>query len=189
MLQGILHYAHHLLEQTVTKGETVIDATCGNGNDSLFLSELTGDTGNVLAFDIQEKAIRNTAALLAKHNKQNVTLIKDSHANVGNYLTSEKKNQLGGAIFNLGYLPRGDKSIITTPDSTISAIDTILDFLKGNGLIVIVIYHGHQGGTEEKTAVLNFVSRLPQDKYHVLRYEFINQKNAPPFIVVIQKRM
>jgi len=188
MLKNILNYAHYLLQQTVTKGETVIDATCGNGNDTLFLSEHVGDKGHVLAFDIQEQAIDNTKQKLAENQSSNVTLILDSHENINSYIDPKLAGHLGGAIFNLGYLPKSDKKVITKGESTTTAIETILPKLKKNGLVVLVIYHGHDGGKDEKNAVLNYVIHLDQKKYKVLRYGFINQKNDPPFIVAIQKK-
>lgn len=184
MLKGILNYAQYLLEETIEFGETVIDATCGNGNDTLFLSNLVGGEGRVLAFDIQEQAISATKQKAADLGKTNISLFQDSHANAGDYITKE----IAAAIFNLGYLPKSDKAIITKAESTIKAIKAILSYLKKDGLIIIVVYHGHEGGKAEKEAVLNYVTQLEQKEYHVLRYEFINQKNNPPFLLAVQKR-
>ncbi|RLL46458.1 methyltransferase domain-containing protein [Oceanobacillus piezotolerans] len=186
MLKGILQYAHHLLEESVAKGETVVDATCGNGNDTLFLSEVVGEKGHVLAFDIQEQAIAVTQEAITKEGKTNISLIHDSHANIKTYLSNEA--ELGGAIFNLGYLPRSDKSVITKPNSTIKAMDNILSLLKKGKLLILVVYHGHEGGKKEKQAILKHVAELKQNEYSVLRYGFINQKNNPPFIIAIQKK-
>jgi len=188
MLKPILKYAHHLLQESVHKGETVIDATCGNGHDSLFLSDLVGMDGQVLAFDVQEQAIRSTKEKLIKQERTNVTLIHDSHENITEYLILQRNNKIGGAIFNLGYLPRSDKAIVTKGESTVQGIGTILEYLKTNGLIVIVVYHGHKGGKEEKEILLKYLLHLDQKEYNVLQYGFINQKNDPPFILAIQKK-
>ena len=188
MLKSILNYAHYLIQQSVTKGETVIDATCGNGNDTLFLSRLVGDEGHVLAFDIQDKAIDNTKERLSEELRHNVTVIQDSHENIPKYIDPKLTDHIGGAIFNLGYLPKGDKKIITKPESTVTALQESLRVLKTKGLVVLVIYHGHEGGKSEKNTVLNFVINLDQKKYRVLHYGFINQKNNPPFIVAVQKK-
>lgn len=185
MLSGILQYAHELLEGSINKGETVIDATCGNGNDTLFLSKITGENGHVLAFDIQNQAIINTKQLLDDHKCNNVTVIQESHANFLKHVPAQK---IGGAIFNLGYLPNSDKSVITKGESTLSAIHSILRHLKKNGLIVIVVYHGHQGGIQEKESLLKYLTSLNQKEFSVLKHKFINQKNDPPFVLAIQKR-
>jgi len=188
MLKGILDYAHYLLEESIELGEKVIDATCGNGHDTLFLSELVGEKGHVYAFDIQQQAITNTRNVLIENGRTNVSLIHDSHANIANYFRMDHSTQIGGAIFNLGYLPRSDKSVITKGDSTVTAVAKILQLLKVNGLIILVVYHGHEGGKEEKETLLKFLLQLDQQKYNVLRYGFINQKNNPPFIIAIQKK-
>lgn len=187
-MQGILQYAHHLLEGSVLKNETVIDATCGNGNDTLFLSELVGEHGHVLAFDIQEQAIRNTKQLITDAKKNNVSYILDSHSNMKYHLENESIHTIGGAIFNLGYLPKSDKSVITKGDTTIAALDTLLTYLKKNGCIVIVVYHGHDGGKTEKELLIDHVMQLDQKYFNVLQYGFINQKNNPPFILAIEKK-
>ncbi|MUK90767.1 methyltransferase domain-containing protein [Ornithinibacillus sp. L9] len=185
MIKGILGYAHYLLKETIQPGETVVDATCGNGNDTLYLSKLVGDEGSVFGFDIQKQAIENTKQRLLQHNRTNVTLIHDSHANISNHI--QPTTIIGGAIFNLGYLPKSDKSIITKGESTTLAIHNILKQLKEGGLIIIVVYHGHPGGQEEKESVLHKAKSLDQKLFSVLRYDFINQKNNPPFLLAIQK--
>src|SRR5699024_11186677 len=130
MLKGMLNFSHHLLEESIEKGETVIDATCGNGNDTLFLSKLVGENGQVLAFDIQEQAIQYSEQLMSHHQRGNVSFILDSHAHATDYVSPEMKGKMGGAIFNLGYLPKSDNTIITQGHSTITAIDTMLQLLK-----------------------------------------------------------
>lgn len=188
MIKGVINYAHYLLEKSIDKGETVIDATCGNGHDTLFLSNTVGDDGHVIGLDIQQDAINNTNELLAEHGKKNATLHCDNHAHLSHHLESDLIGKIGGAVFNLGYLPKGDKAIITNAPSTIIALDTILLYLKQNGIIVLVVYHGHPGGNTEKEAILKHVIKLDQKEYNVLQYGFINQKNNPPFIIAIQKR-
>ncbi|MFD2628947.1 class I SAM-dependent methyltransferase [Oceanobacillus kapialis] len=188
MLMNIINYAHYLLESSIDKGETVVDATCGNGHDTLFLSRVVGQSGKVLAFDIQEEAIENTKQALSESSYANVSFILDSHANMTTHLKAQNIELVGGAIFNLGYLPKGDKTIITNRESTVEAIQHLLPVLKTNGLVVLVVYHGHEGGKDEMHAVLKYAMNLSQRSYHVLQYGFINQQNNPPFIIAIQKR-
>lgn len=186
LIKGIIHFAHHLLEESVEHGETVIDATCGNGNDTLFLSEVVGENGRVIAFDIQRQAIETTSRLLKENDRTNVTLVHDSHSRMYRYVSSQAT--IGGAIFNLGYLPRSDKTVITKPESTIEAIDKIIPLLKEKGMIILVVYHGHEGGKDEKEEILKHIIQLDQKEFTVLRYGFINQKNNPPFILAVQKK-
>ena len=115
-----------------------------------------------------------------------MTCILDSHANISNYLGNQDLVRL--AIFNLGYLPGSDKKIITTPSSTLEAIQILLDRLEKNGKIIIVSYYGHDGGIEEKDAVEELISALSQKEWSVLKYQFINQINCPPICYVIEKK-
>lgn len=185
-LQSILDYAHLLMKQVISEGDIVIDGTCGNGHDTLFLSQQVKKNGFVYGFDIQEKAIIKTKQRLTEYgNINNVSLINDSHARIETYIPSHTPVQ--AAIFNLGYLPGSDKAIITTPSETIASLESILQMLNKGGRIVLVVYYGHKGGTEEKDELLKYVQSLEQESYRVLQYGFINQRNNPPFILAIEK--
>ncbi|PGM59460.1 class I SAM-dependent methyltransferase [Bacillus sp. AFS053548] len=189
ILDRILPYARKLLQSTVKEGDITIDATMGNGHDTVFLAKLVGETGHVYGFDIQELAIQKTTERINNENLSNqVTLLQRSHAEVKKVIPTSLHEKLKGAIFNLGYLPGSDKSVVTVPESTISAIEQILEMMAPEGIIVVVIYHGHEGGEVEKDALMNFAQNIPQDLAHVLTYRFINQANNPPFILAIEKR-
>lgn len=181
-LMRVLPFTKSLLEQCVSEGETVIDATAGNGHDTLFLAQMVGGTGRVFSFDIQEDAVEATRARVEHFD--NVHVLLDSHANIEKYVIEE----IGAAVFNLGYLPKGDHSIITKAESTLAAIDQCLVLLKVNGIVAIVIYSGHEGGSEERDAVMDYVQQLPQTQFDVMRYQFINQHHSPPFLVAIEKK-
>ena len=140
-------------------------------------------SSSVYAFDVQQQAVEATLNRLTENGATNATVILDGHEKVANYVEQE----IAGAIFNLGYLPGADHSIVTKGNTTIMAIEQLLKQLKVGGIIVLVIYHGHEGGKEERDEVLHFVRSLPQKYVHVLRYEFINQQNDPPFIVALEK--
>ncbi|WP_209123938.1 class I SAM-dependent methyltransferase [Alkalihalobacillus sp. BA299] len=189
MLDGILPFARTLLEKVVHHGDIAIDCTAGNGHDTLFLAKRVGENGHVYSFDIQQTAIEKTSYRISEQALQHrVTLLHGSHEKVAECIPIEQHGKIKGAIFNLGYLPGGAKDIVTTPTSTISAIEQLIEMLDVGGIIVLVIYHGHEQGKIEKDAVLSFVEQLAQEKAHVLKYEFINQRNNPPFIVAIEKR-
>lgn len=183
-LQRVLQYAQHLLNEAIEEGDTVVDATAGNGHDTLFLAQLVGDHGQVFAFDIQKEAVDATLhRLLDNALEHRAVVLKDGHENVGKYVDKP----VSAAIFNLGYLPGSDHGVVTKPNTTIQAIEELLKLLKVGGMIILVIYHGHEGGKVEKDAVIEYVSTLPQKYVHVLRYEFLNQQNDPPFIVALEK--
>ena len=183
-LERVLQYAQTLLKSAVGDGDIAVDATAGNGHDTLFLAELVGDDGFVYAFDVQKQAVDATLHRLLDHALEHRAIVlNDGHENVAKYVDKP----ISGAIFNLGYLPGSDHEVITRPNTTIQALESLLKLLKIGGIIVLVIYHGHEGGKEERDEVIRFVSGLPQKYIHVLRYEFLNQKNDPPFIIALEK--
>ena len=183
-LERVLQYARTLLKSAVGDGDIAVDATAGNGHDTLFLAELVGDDGFVYAFDVQKQAVDATLhRLLDNALEHRALVLKDGHENVAKYVDKP----VSGAIFNLGYLPGSDHEVITRPNTTIQSLESLLKLLKVGGIIVLVIYHGHEGGKEERDEVIRFVSGLPQKYVHVLRYEFLNQKNDPPFVIALEK--
>lgn len=187
-LDRVLPFSHELMKKAVSPGDIAIDATCGNGHDTLYLANLVQPSGHVYGFDIQKEAIDATTAKLEEASVDGqVTLHEASHANALQYIPEEDHRRVRGAIFNLGFLPGSDKTVVTTPDQTITAIDNILAVMEKGGIVVLVIYHGHEGGREEKEHVLEYASYLDQRFVHVLRYQFINQKNNAPFVLALEK--
>jgi len=181
-LERVIPYVKTLLQSTVSPGDTVIDATAGNGHDTLFLAQLVGPTGHVYAFDVQKSAIQSTELRLGEL-LNHATVIQAGHEWISNYVTEE----ISAAVFNLGYLPGSDHEVITRPVTTIKAIESCLHLLKVGGLVVLVVYHGHEGGDVERDLLLDYLKSLPQSYVHVLKYEFINQQNHPPFVLAIEK--
>lgn len=178
-------FSHMLLNEHIREGAVVVDATAGNGQDSLFLAGLVGDKGKVYSFDIQEDAIENTGKRLLKKNLlKRAELVKDDHGKLGKYI---KEEEIDGMIFNLGYLPGGNKKIITRKESTLVALKKGLKLLKKGGVIVLVIYTGHPGGREELNGILELTAELRMEEYNVLRYHFINQNNSPQVLAVIKR--
>lgn len=185
-VETILGYAHRLLKEAIQKGDDVVDATVGNGHDTLKLAEWVGESGRVFGFDIQQQAIDATQLRLEESQglSERVTLYHKSHADIDEVLES---TNIKAAVFNLGYLPGGDKSIVTVPQVTIQAIEQLQNHLLPGGVLVLVVYPGHPEGRIEAEAVLQFASNLDQRNWHVGRYERINQKSAPPFVIIIEK--
>lgn len=187
MIENALHYSHTLLKSTLLNGDTVIDATVGNGGDTVLLATLVGKTGHVYGFDIQAEAIQTTKEkLLFTSLLEQVSLYNEGHEKLDFFIPKNK--EIAAAVFNLGYLPKGDKDIITKGETTIQAVKAILPRLRKGGLLLLTVYAGHPGGETEKQVVLNFVKQLSQEAYAVLYYGFINQKNSPPFLIVIEKK-
>ena len=181
----ITSWVHHCLEDHVQPGDICIDATMGNGNDTALLSKLAGETGRVVAFDIQQLALDHTKEKMVKEEcPENYELVLDSHETMGNYA---KENTVSCITFNLGYLPGGDHEMATKGESSIRAIETGLGLLKKKGLMTVCIYSGGDSGFEEKEAVLSYIKGLDAKKYLVIVSEYVNRPNNPPIPVLIIK--
>ena len=174
-----LEMAHDFLAQVITPEDVVVDATMGNGHDTFFLAKLAKQ---VYAFDIQEQALEKTSQRLQEAGLTNAELILQGHETVDQFVKEVK-----ATIFNLGYLPSADKSIITQPQTTLDALDKLCHMLVKGGRIAIMIYYGHEGGDIERDAVMDYVSQLPQQEYTATIYRTLNQINNPPFLVMIEK--
>ncbi len=184
VIKNSLSQSHDMVRRFVEEGDTVVDATAGNGNDTVFLAGLIGDTGKVYSFDIQEKALLETEKKLKARNLSGrAELIHDGHQNAGKYINEKLK----AVMFNLGYLPGGDHSIGTKWESTIEAVKTFMGLLKVGGVISIVVYYGGDSGFEEKDHVMEFFKTIDCKQYTVMRVDFINQINCPPILICIEK--
>ena len=173
------------LDKIVQKGDVVIDATMGNGYDTIYLGNLVGENGKVYAFDVQEEAIKSTKKKVERDNMTDrVELILDGHQNLDKYV----KEEVSCVVFNLGYLPRAKHVVITKPDTTLEAIKKSLKLLKPNGIISIAAYIGHEGGLEEKNYICEYLDNLNQNEFNVLHMQFTNQINNPPQRILIEKK-
>lgn len=138
-------------------GEVVVDATVGNGYDTAFLARLVGSSGHVVGFDIQERAIQTTRQRLTAYGlSDRATLLLRGHQHLSDLI--DTGDQFGATglrcvVFNLGYLPGADKSVITRADTTLTAIRAACNMLAPGGLVTIMVYPGHIGGREEADAV------------------------------------
>lgn len=184
---SVLTMAQRWISERVERGETVIDATAGGGVDTLMLAELVGPKGCVLAFDIQQEALDKTARRLAAFDEQHklgqVRLIKDSHANMAGYAASP----VAAIMFNLGYFPGGDESIITETTSTLQALQQGLQLLRAGGIMTCTLYPGHAGGDVEAQAVEQWASSLPHELAHCVLYRQPQRPNAPYLIAIERK--
>ena len=187
MLQTALHFSHQLLAEILKPGDQAVDATMGNGHDTALLAKLVGAYGKVYAFDVQQAAIDATSSRLAEQDlTERVQLFHQGHETIHEVISLD--TPIKAAIFNLGYLPKSDKAIITLPNTTKTAIEALLERLVQKGRIILVVYYGHDGGAKELAMVNDFCQELPQQDYNVLRYQFINQANQPPILYCIEKK-
>lgn len=195
-LTRIIPWAHCLLAEVLEPGDLAVDLTAGNGHDTFFLAHQVGAEGHVIAFDVQPSALERTAARLADANfltrrieapadlqgANGVTLVQESHSKLGDYLVAGPK----AVIANLGYLPGGDRSLVTRPQSTLEALRVGLSRLAVGGRLAVVVYVGHPGGGDEAEVVETLFAALSAEFWQVLSLRAANRPQAP-FLLVAQK--
>jgi 16S rRNA C1402 N4-methylase RsmH len=168
-------------------GDHAIDATVGNGHDTLFLSEQVGMAGKVFGFDIQQQAIDATLSKLeSNHSFNNTQLFQISHSKMKHYIPTQYHRKIKVIMFNLGYLPGSDKTVITSADSTLLALNQSVSLLAPSGIIAIIAYPGHQGGDEETRQIKEWCHRLSTEQYTDQTF-YSSDKKTAPILFIIQK--
>ena len=183
-LENILPFVHSLLKQALKPDARALDGTAGNGNDTLMLARSIGSGGKVWAFDVQEQALANTRMRLEEAGMADrVELILDGHENLATHI----REPLDAAVFNFGWLPGGDKTRTTQAATSVAALSAAVSLLEESGLLVAVLYPGHEAGFAEAQAVEEWAAALPQQQFAVLKYVFTNRQNRPPYLLAIEK--
>ncbi len=190
-IPSILECAHLLAARGMEPGGLAIDATVGNGYDTLFLVQEVGPDGRVVGFDIQTEALDSTRERVHSEvpgASERLHLVHAGHESMANHLDESVYGTVGAVMFNLGYLPGGDHSITTESETTRSALATSAEMLRPGGIITIVAYPGHEGGAMEVDAVLEWTSSLSQDAFRSLSYRFLNRTKDAPRLFAVEKR-
>ena len=158
---SLVKSAHDLIRDRLRPGAVAVDATVGNGFDTLFLLQQVGPSGRVYGFDIQEKALASARSKISENGLLNgATLFQASHERMSDLIPARHHGRIKACMFNLGYLPHGDKSIVTTPDSTIAALNAACNLLSARGMITVIAYLGHPGGGLETERVTEWCECL-----------------------------
>ena len=194
---NLIELAHLSMQRALKPGGLAVDATAGNGHDTLFLAGLVGRQGLVLAFEIQEAACAATRTRLQQAGReQQVRLLATGHENMARYLA--ELPPVNAAMFNLGFLPGGNMEkladqacdsgqVITRPDTTLTAMEALTPRLARGGLISIHCYSGHAGGARESQAILEWAARQPRKTWWVYRYDTFNKKRGPEHLLLLER--
>ena len=184
-----LHAARQLAAEMWSKvirpGDTVVDATLGNGHDTCILAGLVGVSGHVIGFDIQEEAVARTRERLSSAGLEaRCELHALSHEHMADFIPAEVQC----VVFNLGWLPGWDKSITTHWESTRTAVLAALDHLAPLGMLTVCVYPGHAAGEEERCRLLELLASLPPQVYNVLHQRFLNAGAGAPECFAVQRQ-
>lgn len=183
----LTEHVHHSLSNHLRRGDLAIDATAGNGHDTLHLARCVGEPGHVIAIDLQESAIAHTRAKLIKAGLESrVSLHTDNHATQLEALIGSAAENVAAIVFNLGYLPGSDKSVQTQTTHTLRALDASAPLLRPGGLLCVTAYRAHPGGEPEAAAVLSWM-RAQASKGWTVQCHEPPAKNLPPVLWVATK--
>lgn len=183
--QNPVDFAHLASLPFAKRGSSVVDATAGNGKDALFLGELvlSETEGELFCIDIQEEALRQTKRrleeTLSKEQLKRVYLINQSHAHF-----PEEVQNISLFVYNLGYLPGGDKEVVSEVKTTLESVECALSRLKTGGALSITCYPGHAEGAREEEALLEFFCTLNQRKFQVSFTRWVNRNSSPSHFLV-----
>ena len=182
---SLVNVAHNLISEALRPGAIAVDATVGNGHDTAFLAAQVGPSGRVFGFDIQSAAIAVTSI---KADSACLTLIQTSHALMDEKIPKPHHGNISAIMFNLGYLPGGDKSIITQTASTLTALSIAGRLLAEGGIITVMAYPGHAGGDVETAQVNDWCTQLNPERFDVRIFYSVGNRDTTPRLFVISKR-
>lgn len=178
-------WAKEIMEEALFPGARALDATMGNGYDTLWLCELVGDGGRVYAFDIQQDAVDRTAERLEKAGvSARASLFCMGHER----MLEVVHEPVDAVLFNLGWLPGAEHSVTTRTSTTLQAVEAALSLLKEEAVMTVCIYPGHEEGTRELNALLDWASGLDDKRYDAMLRHYVNQPNDPPQMLAIRKK-
>lgn len=184
ILKNARHLAAKYMEEILKPGDAAVDATMGNGKDTQFLCGLVGEAGHVYAFDVQQEALDRTAARLEEAGlRARATLILAGHETMREHVPVSPRV----VMFNLGWLPGAEHAVTTKTETTMRAAQAAVELVVPGGFVSVCVYPGHEEGTRELRALLEWAAGLDVRAYNVLHHDFINAKAGTPHLILIQK--
>lgn len=177
-------WAAELIGPALFPGARAVDATMGNGKDTLWLCGLVGETGRVYAFDVQAEAVARTRELLEREGvADQAALFCRGHE----HMSEVVDGPVDAVMFNLGWLPGAEHGVTTRVETTLQAADAALTLLKPEGLLTICVYPGHDEGTRELNALTAWAASLDPRRYDALMKHYMNQPNDPPVLIAVKR--
>ena len=178
-------WAAELLEPVLYPGARAVDATMGNGKDTLWLCRQVGEAGKVYAFDVQPEALARTRALLESEGvAARAALFCEGHERMAEFVPEP----VDAIVFNLGWLPGAEHAVTTQTPTTLAAVGAALSLLKPEGLMTICVYPGHEEGARELEALLAWAKALDGRKWDAMLRCYLNQPGMPPQLIAVKRK-
>ena len=178
------YWAKEIIEQAMYEGARAIDATMGNGHDTLWLCELAGETGKVYAFDVQPEAVARTRERINSAGyDERVCLLQLGHER----MKEAVHEPVDAIVFNLGWLPGAEHGVTTQTPTTLQAVEAALSLLKEDAVMTVCVYPGHDEGERELHALLHWAKNLDPRYFDVIHKSYLNQPNHPPQLLAVRK--
>lgn len=184
VLRNARHLAADYMARAIRPGDTVVDATMGNGKDTLFLCERVGEGGHVYAFDVQAEAVARTRERIAEAGfAPRATLLLAGHETMAEHIAGPVQ----AVMFNLGWLPGAEHAVTTKTQTTLKAVRTATELIAPGGIVTVCVYPGHEEGARELEALLELAAGLDVRRFNVLHHRFANASSQTPQLMLIQK--
>jgi hypothetical protein len=189
LFQSHLDLAHHYWQRLLYNGGWAIDATLGNGKDTLKLAQLlAGKPGGIIGIDIQPQAVQRTLEHLQDHLSPEelgrIHLFCQSHET---FPALAEQHLIQLIVYNLGYLPKGNKQVTTMATSTLESVNKGFNMIAPGGALCITCYPGHEEGSREEQELLHCLSCLDATSWNVCHHAFPN-RTLSASVFLIQKR-
>jgi len=193
-LEDLIPLSRRALASALSPGRTTsrallaVDATAGNGHDTLFLAERVGEGGRVWAFDVQRAALDAAQSRIAEAGFScRVCFVLAGHESAGDVLPKDAAGKIRAATFNLGFLPGSDRRIVTGAGTTLAALNALAALLAQHGILSVHSYSGHAGGEDEAAKVARWFRALPWDGWRVAEYSFCNKNRNREILFLAEK--
>ena len=179
------YWAEELVGPALFDGARAVDATLGNGHDTLWLCGRVGDAGRVYGFDIQPEAVERTRSRLREAGLEaRATLVCAGHQRMAEFVPE----RVDAVMFNLGWLPGAAHGVTTRMETTLEAVEAALGLLKPDGILTVCVYPGHEEGAREREALLAWAAALDDRRWDAMLRRYLNQPNDPPLLIAVRRK-
>ncbi len=187
---SLVDQTQQLIAPYLRPGDSAIDATAGNGYDTAFLANTVGPHGHVYVFDLQQKALTATKSHLATQGLNHIPVryCLSYHQHLSQHIAENHSLNIKAIMFNLGYLPGGDKTLTTQAGSTLIAIQSAVNLLAIDGCLSIIAYPGHRAGALEFSCISDWFTTLNPLSYALKRISIEKTLRPAPEVFFIRRR-